>query len=241
LFGGGEEVLDDVLEALAIACPPLAGAREAAPRADQPHPLGAVARAPEAYSGRTASDRAGQDSGGTPPVPDPDSGLGWSMEGIRGARVPPAMATGPSVAGLHSVSAAYHAQERIGGALKGGDPGIALLAAGTEADVGTPLADPPVTPSAGLELLPLHDPFAATESDRASPVLAARAEGPRLVLHPADAVALGLSEGAWLEVDGRAFPAPLSLDPRQCRGCAGLSVGSAAPRGRARTVVLRVP
>ncbi|WP_374333591.1 NADH-quinone oxidoreductase subunit NuoG [Aestuariivirga sp.] len=241
LFGGGDEVLDDVLAALAIACPALAGARGAAPRADERHPLGPVARAPEAFSGRTASDHAGRDSSGTPPLPDPDSGLGWSMEGVRGDRVHPAMGTGPSVAGLHSVSAAYHAQENIGGALKGGDPGIALLATRTEGELETPIADPPIASSAGLEFLPLHDPFAATETDRASPVLAARAGRPRIVLHPADAQAQGLTEGALIVVDGCVFPAPLSLDPRQCRGCAGLSLGSAAPRGRPRTVALRRP
>jgi NADH-quinone oxidoreductase subunit G len=225
LFRGGEERLDDVLAALAADCPPLAGARDAAPDpATLPRP---AARASEGFSGRTSDNRAGREA---PPAADPDSGMGWTMEGLRDARST-ALATAPLRPGLNSVSAAYAAQSTIGGPLKGGDPGVALLTPGDASDAGVPLADPPLA-GEGLAILPLHDPFAATETDRASPLLAARAPGPRVVLHPEDAAALGLAAGAAVTLDGRPAPAPLTLDPSLPRGHVGISNA----RGPARAV-----
>jgi NADH-quinone oxidoreductase subunit G len=228
LFGGGEEVLGDVLAALATDCPALASARDAAP--DPANLPGAVARAPEGFSGRTSENRAGREA---LPSTDPDSGMGWTMEGLRGDAAATAVATSPLRPGLASVSAAYAAQSTIGGPLKGGDPGIRLLAPGDGADAGTPLADPPADGD-GLIVMPLHDPFAATETDRASAPLAARAPAPRLVLHPADAAALGLAAGAAVTLDGRPGPAPLTLDPALPRGHVGLSDA----RGRTRCLRL---
>ncbi|MDT8854177.1 NADH-quinone oxidoreductase subunit NuoG [Paracoccaceae bacterium Fryx2] len=222
-----DATLEDVLAAMEADCPALAGAVDAAPVGVVP---GRVARAPAPFSGRTASDLAGRLPEGTPPH-DRDSGLSWTMEGIRGARVPPALSTGPVVPGMHSVSAAYHAQEYIGGPLKGGDPGAALLVAG-QGGV-TPVAPVPETDGEGLIWLPLHDAFSATETDRASPLLAARAPGPRLLLHPEDAAALGLAAGAAVLVEGAPTAAMLTLDAAMPRGHVGLSVGLAAPRGRA--------
>ena len=226
MFGGGDETLDDVLAALAGDFPDLAAAASAAPKAGTPVP---VARAPAPYSGRTASDRAGRVAGGTPPH-DPDSAMNWSMEGLRGDRVPPALSTGPAVPGLHSVSAAYHAQQTIGGPLEGGDPGTALLRAGGGSGVAAVLADPATRDAPGFLCLPLHDPFSATETDGASPILAKRAPAPRIVLHPQDAAGLGLAAGAAVVLDGVPALAPVTLDAGMPRGHVGLSVGIVASR-----------
>ncbi len=220
--------LDDVLAALAARSPALAGAALAAPPATA---LPAVARAPESYSGRTAHDLAGRVPQGTLPHQDPDSGMGWSMEGLRGAGVPPALSTGPHRPGMHSVSAAYAAQTTIGGPLKGGDPGVLLLV--KSETQGQALTDP--TPNGdGLRWLPLHSPFAATETDLASPPLAARAPAQHLLLHPDDATRLGLTAGAQTLVDGQPCAAPVTLDAAMPRGWVGLT----APRGRSPLVTL---
>lgn len=221
LFGGregGEVGVGDVLAALASDCPALAAAQGAAP--DPATLPGPIARAPEGFSGRTADNRAGRQA--VPPPVDPDSGMGWTMEGRRGAAVPTALSTSHLRPGLNSVSAAYAAQSTIGGPLKGGDPGAMLLAPADGADVGEPLADPQQT-GPGLVALPLHDPFSATETDHASAPLAARAPAPRLVLHPDDAAELGLAAGAAVTIDGRPSPVPLTLDPGVPRGHLGLT------------------
>jgi NADH-quinone oxidoreductase subunit G len=233
---GAAEVLDDVLDALAAERPDLAPAVDAAPRAATGDGPRAVARSPARFSGRTASDQAGRVADVVLPA-DPDSPLAWTMEGLHGADVPAALSTGPARAGLHSVSAAYLAQETIGGALKGGDLGALLLTAGTGTAASARAAEPPeATAAPGLVPVPLHDPFSATETDRASDLLAARAPGPRLVLNPEDAAALGLAAGDSVRVDDAPCPAPVTLDARMLRGHVGLSVALAAPRGLARWV-----
>jgi NADH-quinone oxidoreductase subunit G len=233
---GAAEVLDDVLDALAAECPDLAPAVDAAPRAASAAELGLVARSPARWSGRTASDLAGRVAGAVLTT-DPDSPLAWTMEGSHGGEAPAALSTGSARAGLHSVSAAYLAQETIGGPLKGGDPGALLLTAGAGSNAAIPgTTTPKGTGTPGLVLVPLHDPFSATETDRASDLLAARAPGPRLVLNPDDAARLGLSAGDAARVDGAPCAAPVSLDARMLPGHVGLSVSLAAPRGQARRV-----
>lgn len=91
-----------------------------------------------------------------------------------------------------------------------------------------PAAEPPTRPGAGLILIPLHDPFSAAETDRASPLLAARAPGPQLRLHPADAARLQLAEGAPVSVEGRTLP--LVFDPHMPIGHAGLTTRRTTPR-----------
>jgi NADH-quinone oxidoreductase subunit G len=136
------------------------------------------------------------------------------MEGA--AAETPALATWLDRPGMHSASAGYAAQERIGGPLKGGDPGVRLTAPAT-----VPLADP--APGEGLLGLPLPCPFAAQEADAASAPLAARAPAPRVVLHPDEAARLGLAEGAALRIDGRPAVAALTLDAAMPLGHIGIS------------------
>jgi NADH-quinone oxidoreductase subunit G len=89
-------------------------------------------------------------------------------------------------------------------------------------------AEPPTRPGAGLILIPLHDPFSAGETDRASPLLAERAPGPQLRLHPADAARLQLAEGAPVSIEGRTIP--LTLDAHIPIGHAGLTTRRTTPR-----------
>lgn len=82
LGGTAEPDLDTLLAALVADCPQLAAAAAAAPGAGFTTPHGRIARAPPRFSGRTASERAGQDADARPPH-DPDSPFGWTMEGAE--------------------------------------------------------------------------------------------------------------------------------------------------------------
>lgn len=82
-----------------------------------------------------------------------------------------------------------------------------------------------------LRRVTLSDPFAAAETDRAAPRLAARAPGPRLVLNPADALARDITEGAQVLVNERLYPARASLDASLPEGLIALSPGPWSPRG----------
>jgi len=217
------ETLDDVLAAMAAALPVLAGAATAAPGAGD---IPCVARAPRRFSGRTAHDLAGRVAEGAPPA-DRDAPLAWSMEGAPAAAAPAALGTGAADPGLHSPSAVCLSQSHVGGPLKGGDPGVRLIAPGAG---GPPLAPPPPPEGPGLRVIPLHDPFAAHPEDLASPLLAARAPAPVLRLHPDEAAALGETARVG---DTRL---PVVADPAMPRGHVGLPAALARRLG-ARAVV----
>jgi NADH-quinone oxidoreductase subunit G len=100
--------------------------------------------------------------------------------------------------------------------------GPAAARAATEAPPPLPLTGP------GLTLIPLHDPFSATETDRAGVLLAERAPPPRLCLHPADAARLRLAAGDLVGVEGRVLP--LGLDAAVPLGHVALTSRRTTPR-----------
>jgi NADH-quinone oxidoreductase subunit G len=233
LGAGGWTTLDELLADLARLRPDLAGVRDAAPPASFRTTSGRIARTPRPFSGHTADDRAGRVPEAVPPE-DPDSALAWGMEGARGLGLPAALLTAYTTPGLSSANAVTRFLEEIEGPLRGGDPGALLLTPGDGSAAS--VAGTETITAEGLLLVPLHDPFTGTETARASPLLAARAPAPRLVLHPQDAAALGLVDGDAVTLDGRPCAVPISLDPGLARGVLGASVGTLAPRGALRRV-----
>ncbi|ABD89592.1 NADH-quinone oxidoreductase subunit NuoG [Rhodopseudomonas palustris] len=233
LGAGDWATLDAIINDLVTAEPELAGVVGAAPDASCSCAHGKIARAPRPLSAHTADDRAGRDPAATP-KPDPDSPLSYGMEGARGADVPPALLTGYETHGLHSANAVTRFEEEIGGPLRGGDPGARLF---KQDDAALPQAAPfdPIE-GHGLLLVPLYDVFSGSETGRASALLAARAPAPRLLLHPDDAAALGLAEGASVMLDGVACAASLTLESGLARGVVAVSVGTLAPRGSLRRI-----
>ena len=172
---------------------------------------------------------------------------------LLAAAVPAALSIGAPAPGQHSPGADWRRQSTIGGPLRGGDPGVALIRGGARAGDGAIAAaaaseafaaetiesTAPAPPAAqdaheldgpGLLLIPAYDPFIATDIDRASPLLAERAAAARLVLHPADAALLGLREDAHATLDGLRSAARVSLDDRLPRGIAGVSNAMLEPR-----------
>jgi len=229
--------LDDVIADLIDAHPSLAPIRDAAPGADYAAAAGGpIPRAPLQMSGRTADDQAGRTQGAAPPE-DPDGPLSWSMEGPRPRDVPPAVLTGYFAPESHSANAVYAYQTRINGPLRGGDPGAFVIAPGPgRAASATPAA--PSLDGEGLAAIALHDPFIGEETSASSPFLAARAHAPRLILHPDDAVALGLDEGEAARVDGGAAVA-VAIDADFPQGCVGVPARAAPAFPRRRVHVER--
>jgi NADH-quinone oxidoreductase subunit G len=238
LGAGDWETLDAVIADLIVELPDLAGIAEAAPAAAFRTAAGAVVRTPRPFSGHTADDRAGRDPGAAP-AEDPDSALAWGMEGARGVGVPPALICGYETPGLTSANAVTRFQEEIGGPLRGGDPGARLIVPGAGL---TPAAPAALAGSAangtGLLLVPLYDVFSGSETSRASPLLAARAPAPRLLLHPDDAAAIGLSGGEAVLIDSRPCMTSVSLDAGLARGVVAITAGAGAPRGPLRRAMV---
>ena len=85
-----------------------------------------IPRQPHRSSGRTAVT-AHRDVREPRPVDDPDSPLAYSMEGA-GTTPPPALICREWAPGWNSAQAVNRLQSRVGGPLRGGDPGLRLLA-----------------------------------------------------------------------------------------------------------------
>ncbi|MGF1552507.1 MAG: 2Fe-2S iron-sulfur cluster-binding protein [Paracoccaceae bacterium] len=234
---------DDLLADLAREGGALAGLAEL-PEPPQPP----VARAPAMASGRTADDRAGQAADAVPAA-DLDTPFAFSMEGRRPEDVPGRLAPGFHAARWTSSNAVYRFQEEVNGPLRGGESGVRLFDAmadetamsgngriGDAATVGNGKGGAVDVGRGRLWRVTLGDPFLATEACAAAPLLAARAEPAAIVMHPEDAAALGLAEGARPRLDGRPAPAPLSLDARIARGVVGVR-GDLADRRRPAALV----
>jgi NADH-quinone oxidoreductase subunit G len=165
------ETLDALTAACAQAVPALAGIVDAAPNARFRIRGARVPRQSHRYSGRTAMD-AGRDVHEPRPPQDADSPLAFSMEGATGLAPEPAalipMVWYPS---WNSPQAVNKFQDEIGGALKGGDPGVRLLQ-----------SDPAAMPawfkapaaSKGPVAVPLHALFGSEELSAQSPVMQSR-------------------------------------------------------------------
>jgi NADH-quinone oxidoreductase subunit G len=118
--------LDDVVADCAREAPLLARILDAAPNASFRVAGQRINREPARYSGRTAM-HADIDLRERPPPPDPDSALSFSMEGYHGRRLPSALIPYFWAPAWNSVQSVNKFQDEVGGALRGGDPGVRLL------------------------------------------------------------------------------------------------------------------
>jgi NADH-quinone oxidoreductase subunit G len=129
------------------------------------------------------------------PPEDPDSSLSYTMEGYRGMP-PSSMIPFFWSPGWNSVQSVNKYQQEIGGALKGGDPGIRLLEPSiTKAEKyfeGIPEAFKPLEDH--LLIMPMHHIFGSEELSARSPSVAQRIPQPYILLSMDDAVAMSLLE-----------------------------------------------
>jgi NADH-quinone oxidoreductase subunit G len=186
-----------------------------------------VPRQSHRFSGRTALDADRQMSEPRPPV-EPGSVLAYSMEGCP-RTPPPPLTTRYWSPGWNSVQSLTEFQEEIGGALRGGDPGVRLIEPVPEG--GHPFFnDIPegFTPRSGEWLVvAVHHLFGSERLSLETRGVAERAPAPYIALSPADASGLGAEPGDTLavELDGRVLQLPLELAAGLAPGCAAVPHG----------------
>ncbi|HUX14114.1 MAG TPA: NADH-quinone oxidoreductase subunit NuoG [Spirochaetia bacterium] len=213
--------LDDLLSEIEAAEPAFSGIKQAAPGPGRGAPPVGIPRQSFRWSGRT-SIHASEDVREHRVHADPDSPLRYSMEG-RVDPVRPGLIPEYWVPGWNSVQALNRFQEEVGGALRGGEPGL-LLFGRAAATTGTPAAPEavgyfqnipaPFVPAGNRYLaLPYARIFGAEELSSRSPAIIARAEQPYAGLSAQEAEAHGLRDGAMVRVrvDGESEARELRL------------------------------
>lgn len=219
--------LDQATRACSLACSELAGITAAGPEAGFRVGGLRLAREPHRYSGRTAM-RADQDVS-EPRVPqDPDTAFIHSMEGYSGFQKPRQQVPFAWAPGWNSPQAWNKFTDEVGGHLRGGDPGVRLLAPQPghyHYDREIPEAHEPQPGHYRALVLPCL--FGGEEtSARAEPVRQ-RMEPPVLLLSETDATALGAELGGLVTVTGEqacvTLPARVQAD--WPRGLVGLPAG----------------
>ncbi len=231
----GWDSLDDVLAAMASAVPALAGARDAAPPSGFREAGERIPRQPHRYSGRTAIWANVTVHEPEPPV-DKDAPLAFSMEGYP-AQPPSAVIPFFWAPGWNSIQATNKYQTEIAGPLRGGVPGVRLVARSGGAQAGR-FRDVPTRfePRRGeWLLLPLYDVFGSEELSRRAPAIAQLAREPRLAMNAEDAAQSQLKAGDLVQVTTNGLTArlPLSIDTQLPRGVAGVPAGTGALAGAA--------
>jgi NADH-quinone oxidoreductase subunit G len=228
---------DDVARALAEEIPIFGPVAALMPTLNH-EPIRRVPRQSHRVTGRTSVNAHRQIREPRPPD-DGESPLAYSMEGSP--LPPPAgLITRYWSPGWNSVQALNRFQEEIGGALRGGDPGIRLIEP-QPSDGTSPLHDAPerFTPRPDEWLIvPLYHLFGSERLSLETAGVAEQAPGPYVALSPDDGDRLGAADGdtVVVEIDGRPIELPLRSEPGLPQGCAGLPEGlpglSDLPAGR---------
>jgi len=215
---------EDVTRAVATDEPLLKGVDEVTPASSYRVNGQKIPREPHRYSGRTAMNAHVAVSEPKPPV-DNDSSLSYTMEGFRGLP-PSSMIPFFWSPGWNSIQSVNKYQQEIGGALRGGDPGVKLFAGenknGVEYFPAVPEAFVPEDDR--LLMVPLHYIFGSEELSARSASVSERVQRPFIALNPADATALKLAEGNDLEfvINEHSYKLPVKFNNTILKGTAGL-------------------
>ncbi len=228
----GAESADDNLDAILADCeaqlPQFKGVISAAPGASFRMQGGMrINRAPTRQSGRTAA-RAKVFVHEPRSTQDVDTALNFSMEGYNGIGSqdrPSELLPYAWAPGWNSPSAWNKFQAEIGGALKGGDPGVHLF---RPAGAASAYFMPPVSHQAeGLRVQPLYEHFGSSELSARSAPIRERMAPSYVELSIADAQRLGIDHQsiASISVDGAVFSLPAKVRLDFPPGLVGLPVG----------------
>ena len=224
--------LDDVINALIATHPKLAGIKEAAPDADYRMTGLKIARQPRRYSGRTAM-RAPVSVHEPMQPKDLDTGLTFSMEGYSGKQTPSAMIPFAQSAGWNSPQAWNKYQDKVGGHLINGDPGIRLfdqLERLPTRQYVAPEATSATTTDmqqGQAKLVPIYNIYASSMMASRSPVVAEQLPIAAWRVGIDDAKEWVIAAGDYLaiEIDKQQITLPVELVGYLAEGCIGYPVG----------------
>ncbi|MFW2177201.1 MULTISPECIES: NADH-quinone oxidoreductase subunit NuoG [unclassified Moraxella] len=216
--------LDDVVTAVANTHPVLEAITEAAPSADYRITGLKIAREPRRYSGRTAM-RAPISVHEPEQPKDIDTGLTFSQEGYVGTQTDSAMIPFAWSAGWNSPQAWNKYQDKVGGHLKHGDPGVRLFDRMTR----LPKRDyvtPTVTPASN-QLVPIYNIFASDALTARSEVMQSQLIAPVFSVSADDAQAWQLQQGDAITVTVNDAQAtlPVQIVDYLAENCIGYPVG----------------
>jgi len=226
--GSGDITLDQVTGACARACPELAAIVGAAPDAGYRVEGLRLAREPHRYSGRT-SMRANQNVSEPRAPQDPDTAFAFSMEGYSGYQEPRQQVPFAWAPGWNSPQAWNKFTDEVGGHLRGGDPGVRLLAP-RPGQYHYATVIPRAFRPGGIDCQAIVLPrlFGGDETAARAEPIRQRMERPVLLLSQADATPLGAERGGLVTVSGEhacvSLPACVQAD--WPAGLMGLPAGS---------------
>jgi NADH-quinone oxidoreductase subunit G len=186
-----------------------------------------IPRQPRRYSGRTAMTAHLVLREPKPPD-DPDSPLAFSMEGSETVP-PPALLPRFWAPGWNSVQSVNKFQNEVGGALRGDDPGLRLLAPAGMDEQSYTRDIPSAFKTRDGEWLavPLWHVFGSEELSRLAPGIAALSPSPYVAVNPAEDGMTRLVEGrlVCIRLQGRELQLPLKYDRSLPPGVVGLPAG----------------
>jgi len=218
------EDLDDLTSTIAAEISALSALPKVAPARSA---VGKIAREPSRYSGRTAMLANISVHEPRPPV-DPDSALAFSMESGPGL-APSSLTPFFWAPGWNSVQAVNKFQSEIGGALRGGDPGVRLIEPSPESAWQYFTAIPPAFKSRSGEwlLIPIFHIFGSEELSRHAQGISQLLPRPYLALNPMDASLVGAKAGEPIKivVEDSQIELEIMLRADLPRGLAGLPAG----------------
>jgi NADH-quinone oxidoreductase subunit G len=197
-INGKEVHPDDILEELEKNIPAFEGISSVALSHDFRIRGQAIPREPHRYSGRTAM-HANLHVSEPKPLQDGDSPLSYTMEGFKG--MPPSSSIpfywSP---GWNSVQSLNKYQQEVGGALRGGDPGIRLFKdkTGSTASYFSDIPEAFIPRHQKWLLLPQYHLFGSGEMSIYSKGIKELSPGPYIGLSPDDAKQSGAEEGTLL-------------------------------------------
>ncbi|MFI8553868.1 NADH-quinone oxidoreductase subunit NuoG [Psychrobacter sp. NPDC077938] len=224
--------LDDVINALIATHPKLAGIKGAAPDADYRITGLKIARQPRRYSGRTAM-RAPISVHEPMQPKDLDTGLTFSMEGYSGKETPSSMIPFANAAGWNSPQAWNKYQDKVGGHLKNGDPGVRLFdqleRLATRQYVAPEAMSSNTTDlqHGQAKLVPIHNIYASSMMASRSPIVAEQLPVATWRIGIDDAKDWNIVAGDYLaiEIDKQQMTLPVQLVGYLAEGCIGYPVG----------------
>ncbi|MGP5504998.1 NADH-quinone oxidoreductase subunit NuoG [Psychrobacter celer] len=224
--------LDDVINALIATHPKLAGIKGAAPDADYRITGLKIARQPRRYSGRTAM-RAPISVHEPMQPKDLDTGLTFSMEGYTGKQTPSSMVPFAHAAGWNSPQAWNKYQDKVGGHLKNGDPGVRLFDMLERLPTRQYVAPEALSATTTdmqqgqAKLVPIYNIYASSMMASRSSIVAEQLPVAAWRIGMDDAKDWNIAAGDYLaiEIDKQQITLPVQIVGYLAEGCIGYPVG----------------